>query len=232
MKINVKSREPVLILALNGELILSNRESAKEELEMYLQLNKNIVIDGRALTYVDSSGLGLFLEINNGLKQKGLKSLAFTNLAPVVRKSLEVTHLVQLMPIYNYESEAVDGFTPSWNWQIPSNLVYVKAVSNKVLESLSALNLEDYFFTEIRLCTEEAVINAIKHGNNQKSQQIVTVIYKLEDYRLTISVTDEGEGFDTATRSKGLSLIFNFMDEVKFNEKGNTIVMIKKISAS
>ncbi|MFX1476122.1 MAG: STAS domain-containing protein, partial [Promethearchaeota archaeon] len=86
-------------------------ETAREELLSFLQENKNIVIDGSALSYVDSSGLGLFLEINNELKQRGLKSLVFANLTFVVRKSLEVTHLAQIMPIYNSEVEAAAGFT-------------------------------------------------------------------------------------------------------------------------
>jgi anti-anti-sigma factor len=229
MKIKIKSEVPVLILSLEGELTINNREAAKDEFESFLQEAKNIIIDGTGLTYVDSSGLGLFLEINNKLKQKGLNSLAFSNLTPVVRKSLEVTHLVQVMPVYSSDEEALSGFTQSWKWQIPSNLVYVKSISNKAVESLSALNLDNYFLTEIRLCIEEAVINGIKHGSKLKSQRLVNISYKLQNRQLEISVSDEGEGFDTKARGKGLSLIFNFMDEVKFNQKGNTIVMRKKV---
>ncbi len=228
MRIDIKSNTPVLVLSLRGELTLNNRDTVREELLSFLQEDKNVVIDGAGLSYVDSSGLGLFLEINNELKQKGLKSLVFVNLTFVVRKSLEVTRLAQIMPIYNSEGEAVVGFTQSWSWQIPSDVVYVKSAGNKVLESLSSLNL-DKVLIEIRLCVEEAVINAIKHGNKLKSQKLITLGYKLENRRLEISVSDEGEGFDTATRGKGLSLISSFMDEVRFNEKGNTIVMLKNL---
>jgi len=230
MKIKVKSEIPsALILSLQGELTLNNRERAQQEIEPLLLENKNIVIDGADLIYVDSSGLGMFLEINDKLKQKGLYSLVFTNLATVVRKSLEVTHLVQIMPVYNSEEEAIAGFGQSWRWRVPSNFVYVKSVSNKILESLSFLNLDKYFLTEIRLCIEEAVVNAMKHGNELDNQKLAIVDYKLQDRRLEISVSDEGAGFDTTVKGKGLSLIFNFMDEVKFNEKGNTIVMIKNV---
>ncbi len=230
MKIKVKSEIPsALILSLHGELTLNNRERAQQEIEPLLLENKNIVIDGADLIYVDSSGLGMFLEINNKLKQKGLYSLVFTNLVPVVRKSLEVTHLVQIMPAYNSEEEAIAGFGQSWRWRVPSNFVYVKSVSSKILESLSFLNLDKYFLTEIRLCIEEAVVNAMKHGNELNNQKLATVDYKLQDRRLEISVSDEGGGFDTTVKGKGLLLIFNFMDEVKFNEKGNTIVMIKNV---
>ena len=229
MKISVKAKTPVLVLSLQGELTLNNLEKMQEELESFLQENKNIVIDGADFNYVDSAGLGVFLIINGKLKENGLESLAFANLTSVVRRSLEVTHLLQLMPIYNSAEEAVAGFTQCWRWRIPSRIVYVKSVSNKVLESLSFLNLDNDFLTEIRLCIEEAVINAIKHGNKLQTQKLATISYKLQNRRLEISVSDEGEGFDPATRGKGLILIFNFMDEVKFNEKGNIVMMVKNV---
>ena len=184
MKIQLKSKDPVLILSLQGELTISNRDKVLQELDAFLSEDKCIVIDGRNLSYVDSSGLGVFLELNNKLKQKGLKPLAFVNLNPVVRKSLEVTHLVQNMPIYNTEQEAQAGFTQDWSWQIPSQLVYVKSVSNRLLDCLSSLGLEENFLVEMRLCIEEAVINAIKHGSKQNSQKIVTVTCKMENKRI------------------------------------------------
>ena len=229
MIVNIKSNTLALILSLEGELTLHNRDAIQEKLNSFLEEDKNMIIEGTDLTYVDSSGLGLFLEINNKLKQKGLQSLVFANLVPVVRRSLEVTHLAQIMPIYNSEGEAIAGFTQSWNWQVPSQLVYVKSLSYKVRESLSALNLDKYLLSQIRLCIEETMINAIKHGNKSERTSLVTVGYKLENHQLEISVSDEGEGFDTAIRGKGLSLIFNFMDEVRFNERGNAITMIKKV---
>ena len=60
--------------------------------------------------------------------------------------------------------------------------------------------------------------------------------------QLAFIVSDEGKGFDTETFSdtktndvldaeegRGLVLIRSFMDEVRFNESGNEIVMIKNI---
>ena len=229
MIVNIKSNTLALILSLEGELTLHNRDAIQEKLNSFLEEDKNMIIEGTDLTYVDSSGLGLFLEINNKLKQKGLQSLVFANLVPVVRRSLEVTHLAQIMPIYNSEGEAIAGFTQSWNWQVPSQLVYVKSLSYKVRESLSALNLDKYLLSQIRLCIEETMINAIKHGNKSERTSPVTIGYKLENHQLEISVSDEGEGFDTTIRGKGLSLVFNFMDEVRFNERGNAIVMIRKV---
>jgi serine/threonine-protein kinase RsbW len=90
------------------------------------------------------------------------------------------------------------------------------------------------------LSLEEAVINAIKHGNELDDTKKVVVGFAIDDERAIISVADEGEGFDPASvpdptldenliamSGRGLSLIRAYMDEVRFNDKGNDITMIK-----
>ncbi|MFG0261057.1 MAG: ATP-binding protein, partial [Novipirellula sp. JB048] len=62
---------------------------------------------------------------------------------------------------------------------------------------------------------------------------------------LVFIVSDEGPGFDAATwmatnasetleieKGRGLVLIRSFMDEVRFNDAGNEIVMIKRFAAA
>ena len=229
MKVSVKSKSPVLVISLEGELVLNNREQVQKETDPLLRENKNIVFDCSKLTYIDSSGLGFFLEANSRLRASNIKPLVLANVRSIVRKSLETTRLVQVIPIYHSLEEAIASFNPSWTWRILSDVIYVKAVSNKIIELLSDLNLESDFLSEIRLCLEEAVINAMKHGNKFEKEKFVNLSYKLEGRSLTFSISDEGEGFNTTLKGKGLSLISNFMDKVSFNENGNSIRMIKNI---
>lgn len=62
---------------------------------------------------------------------------------------------------------------------------------------------------------------------------------------VTYTITDEGKGFDVATlpdptdpsnlervHGRGLMLIRTFMDEVRHNERGNRITMIKRVASS
>ncbi|MCK4375787.1 MAG: SpoIIE family protein phosphatase [Candidatus Brocadiae bacterium] len=92
----------------------------------------------------------------------------------------------------------------------------------------------------VKLALEEAVINGIKHGNELDDTKKVTIGFAIDDSKAIISVADEGEGFNpdnlpdptadeflTATSGRGIALINAYMDEVRFNDKGNEITMIK-----
>ena len=92
----------------------------------------------------------------------------------------------------------------------------------------------------VKLALEEAVINAIKHGNELDDTKKVTIGFSIDDNKAIITVQDEGEGFDPAalpdptdedylmaTSGRGVSLMRAYMDEVRFNDTGNEITMIK-----
>lgn len=117
------------------------------------------------------------------------------------------------------------------------NTLFSKTFSSTTLElaetlaeALDALvacgwcTLNDSFC--IRLCMEEALVNAIQHGNkNQPEQMVHLEITEIED-RCRISVRDEGEGFDPHALTmpdceqmggRGVCLIKHYMESVHFN---------------
>ena len=123
---------------------------------------------------------------------------------------------------------------------IPSETKLLNRVENRIVAQLKALNYGERILFGVRLAVEEAVINAIKHGNKMDKTKNVTVTYSIDDKECVISVTDEGEGFNPAAvpdptadenlelpHGRGLMLIRAYMDEVKFNEKGNCVTMRK-----
>lgn len=125
-------------------------------------------------------------------------------------------------------------------FKIPSDSGHIKKASVKILNSLKKLNLDKDTLFDIRLCLEEAIINAIKYGNKRKKDLSVEISYSISGGRLEVTICDEGKGFDYNSipdpRSRknilkqggrGLFLIRNLMDEVRFNDKGNQIKMIK-----
>ena len=84
-------------------------------------------------------------------------------------------------------------------------------------------------------------MNAIKHGNRFDASKQVTVECQLAENRVEIRVSDEGEGFRpeevpdcTAEENldkesgRGLLLMRSFMNEVEFNEQGNSVMMWKE----
>lgn len=100
----------------------------------------------------------------------------------------------------------------------------------------------DLFRTQ--LAYEEAIVNAIRHGNRADVDKKVMVEMTCGQDELVITITDEGQGFDPSTipdprqeellevpGGRGVLLITEIMDEVRFNERGNQITMVKHRSS-
>ena len=124
---------------------------------------------------------------------------------------------------------------------IPSEPKLLNRVENRIVEQLKALNYGERALFGVRLAVEEAVINAIKHGNKMDKTKTVTITYSISDKECVISVADEGDGFNpqgvpdpTADENlelphgRGLVLMRAYMDEVEYNEKGDCVTMRKK----
>ncbi len=92
----------------------------------------------------------------------------------------------------------------------------------------------------IKLALEEALVNAIKHGNQMDRGKKVRVHYRASAVFFEVRVTDEGCGFDPGdvpdptavenlerTCGRGLMLMRHYMDEVVYNAVGNSVIMSK-----
>jgi serine/threonine-protein kinase RsbW len=95
----------------------------------------------------------------------------------------------------------------------------------------------------IRMAVEEAVMNAIKHGNHEDREKTVRVLVKLQGDRFYAKVSDEGPGFcpdevpdptkETnleKTSGRGVMLMKTFVDECRFNQCGNSVELVKRRS--
>ena len=126
---------------------------------------------------------------------------------------------------------------------VPSETRYIRKVSTRILGALAHLSLDDGRIFDIKLCIEEAVRNAIVHGNHSDKRLSVRVAYWVEDSNLSIEVEDEGAGYDhvsvadpTASphilknSGRGVYLIKKLMDSVTYNDVGNKITMVKNLA--
>ncbi|MFN0199976.1 MAG: ATP-binding protein [Bacteroidia bacterium] len=108
------------------------------------------------------------------------------------------------------------------------------------VESLSkTLNFKEDVFGNVMVAVTEAVNNAIQHGNKNDPQKKIHLNFEVEkSFRLVVSVTDEGEGFNpdslpdpTAPENldkiggRGVFLMQNLADELTFEEEGRRAVM-------
>jgi serine/threonine-protein kinase RsbW len=124
---------------------------------------------------------------------------------------------------------------------IPSDLAAAHQVQVEIEQALS----KGYAFDErevfaVKLAVEEALVNAIKHGNQMDPDKTVRVVYDLKPGHFDIRITDQGPGFDPTDVpdptlpenlerpcGRGLMLIRHYMTDVHFQDEGNTIAMTK-----
>jgi serine/threonine-protein kinase RsbW len=129
-------------------------------------------------------------------------------------------------------------------WQceriIPSQAGAGRGIQDEVLGQLEQNQWPERDVFSIRLAVEEALVNAIKHGNQYDSAKQVAVICVLFPERFRIEITDEGPGFDPERVpdptdpenldmpcGRGLMLMKSFMTRVEFNDRGNRVVLEK-----
>jgi len=125
---------------------------------------------------------------------------------------------------------------------IPSDPAEARRVQDMIESVLQSSQCHDHDLFSIKLALEEALVNAIKHGNGYDKKKTVQVAYEVHPDRFVIRITDEGPGFDPADVpdptaienlerpcGRGLMLMRHYMTEVAFNERGNSVIMSKAL---
>lgn len=125
--------------------------------------------------------------------------------------------------------------TPFYVREIPSTLDGLPAIITSALDALTKrgwIEAGNHFCAH--LCLEEALVNAIRHGNKCDTCRNVRLEIHEDDDRCRILVYDEGEGFcpdDVPLPSvsqaggRGLCLIKHFMDHVEFHDRERCLEM-------
>ena len=132
---------------------------------------------------------------------------------------------------------------PSFDFElrIASDTALGLRVQEEIIEALRSRQFSDKTIFGIRLAIEEAIINAIKHGNRQDPQKFVQVRYTVDEEHFLVEIEDEGPGFDpndvpdpTAPENlerpsgRGLLLMRAYMTECDFLS-GGTVCRMRRI---
>jgi len=132
-----------------------------------------------------------------------------------------------------------------WLWRcervIASDPALARQVLDELLVQLEARHWQQRDIFAVHLATEEALINAIHHGNNSDAGKHIRVACLLGRDRIRIEISDEGPGFDPSVLpdptcgerlhspcGRGVMLMRAFMSRVEFNARGNTVTMEKQ----
>ena len=122
--------------------------------------------------------------------------------------------------------------------QIPSDTADGLAVQEQIISMMEkhAYSMRDVF--AMRLSLEEAITNAIRHGNGGDKQKVVKVLADVSDEKLRVEVEDEGEGFEPEDvpdptsaefierpSGRGLMLMRAYLNFVEYSNGGRKITM-------
>ncbi len=136
----------------------------------------------------------------------------------------------------------------AWIWSlaqvIPSETCASKQLLDELLLRLEAEAWSAHDIYGVHLALEEALVNAIRHGNRFDASKSVHVDCRCSAVRLRIEIRDEGPGFNpgdvpdpTAPErievpsGRGIMLMRAFMSRVEYTELGNCVILEKERAA-
>lgn len=126
---------------------------------------------------------------------------------------------------------------------IPSDTSQGLEVQERILELLKDRKYSSHDQFSIRIGLEEAIVNAIKHGNGMDPSKSVQISCEVSDAFVRVVIEDEGPGFDPQdvpdptdlenlekSSGRGLMLMRHYLSRVEYNDRGNRVLIEKSRS--
>ena len=123
---------------------------------------------------------------------------------------------------------------------IPSDTSAGQAVQERIIGLLETHQFPERDVFGVRLALEEALVNAIKHGNRMDPNKTVRVLCRFDGRMIHVEVEDQGAGFEiedvpdpTADENlerpcgRGIMLMRAFMNLIEYNASGNQVTLQK-----
>jgi CheY-like chemotaxis protein len=156
-------------------------------------------------------------------------------LSQIVEKTLGYKlRFVEDLKVLPYVREHIE-------FELPSDLKLMDGVLHYLIQRVAALGVIKPDASNLFTALDEAFVNAVKHGNKHDHSKLVRITADLSSKEARFTVEDEGEGFNVSdipdprdpenlfkTSGRGVLLIYNIMDEVAYNERGNRLTMVKR----
>ena len=127
-----------------------------------------------------------------------------------------------------------------WEEVIPSDTAAGQSVQERIIQLLESLSYDERDVFGVRLAIEEALVNAIKHGNRMDPTKTVRITCQVAKHKVRIEIEDQGEGFQpeevpdpTADENlerpcgRGIMLMRAFMSSIAYNASGNCVILEK-----
>lgn len=143
------------------------------------------------------------------------------------------------MPRKGDRSSAVSA-TRTMRFTIPSDFEFSREIQQQVMAEVQRLGFAESAQFAIKLGLEEAIVNAIKHGNQFDPAKRVFVEAEISPQLARITVEDEGVGFERQSvpnplcdenldkcSGRGILLIEAYMSDVQWANRGRRIIMTR-----
>jgi len=116
----------------------------------------------------------------------------------------------------------------------------VREAEEQILAAVAQCGYDDQSTFAIRISLEEALVNAIKHGNKLDPSKKVWVEAKISPKRAQIEIEDQGPGFDRTSvpdptaeenlckcSGRGILLMETYMNSVSWTKQGRRVKMVR-----
>lgn len=148
--------------------------------------------------------------------------------------------LVEFMP-----QQQPDGRALQLDLIVPSDTLEARRALERLENELRSCEVPDRDTFSIVMAIEEALINAIKHGNQLDPAKKVHVNFRIEGFSCTVEIRDEGPGFDPEDVpdptdvenlerpcGRGLLMMRHYMHVVEYKSGGSVVYMQREFGSS
>lgn len=124
--------------------------------------------------------------------------------------------------------------------KFPSEFAEARKAQDQVISTVARYHYDDESVFAIKLALEEAVINAIKHGNRFDKKKTVELTARIGEDRVEIEIEDQGQGFDRRSvpdpladenierlHGRGLLLMEAYMNSVEYSNGGRRVRLVR-----
>ena len=221
---------------------------AAQDLESYDLVITDLDVDG-AITESADTGNGAVCLPNMPEAVAGEHVKAFKLCAANFRRDefdeSELKDLVATILDYKIRfvdtTEIVADMHENIEFELPSAISLMHIVLEYLMKRVEKLGVINPEQSNLYVALDEAFINAVKHGNKYDANKLVRVTAEVSKQEAKFTIEDEGEGFDVnnipdpldpenlfKTSGRGVLFIYNIMDEVEYNDRGNRLTMVKR----
>jgi serine/threonine-protein kinase RsbW len=139
------------------------------------------------------------------------------------------------------KKELIQDLHEKIEFEVPSVISLMHNILDYLIKRVEKVGVVNPETSNLFVALDEAFVNAVKHGNKFDANKLVRITADVSPEEARFTIEDEGDGFNVAeipdpldpqnlfkASGRGVLFIYNIMDEVKYNERGNRLTMVKK----